>query len=107
MVVRICIAVCRAIARMSALACSEKTIASSRVLIAANLFHGEAEAGDYFFEGDAWAVLEPLLRSRDGAFLFGGDGPVVNGALPMEAALGSVMTSRSRTTASNWLGASW
>lgn len=57
-------------ARMSALAWSEKRSASSGFPVLANLFHGEAQIGNHFFERNALVASEPLFGGGDGACFF-------------------------------------
>src|ERR1035438_1029456 len=65
-----CMAAWCGIARMSALASSERC-ASIWFLVVADLFHGEAHFGDDILKGSALVVLNPLLGACDGAmFLF-------------------------------------
>jgi hypothetical protein len=43
--------------------------------------HGEAEFGDYLFEGNPGIMFEPLARFGDGAFFLFSDRLVVNGGI--------------------------
>jgi hypothetical protein len=65
------IAIARGIARISALAWSEKTIRFNRGPWSRALRHREAQIGGHFFERAPLVALEPLFGSGNGArFLF-------------------------------------
>src|SRR5271169_4650304 len=106
MAVRICVAVGCRIARMSALACSEKTTRLSDVLIAADLFHRETQRRNHILGRDPRVCLNHSLEAATARSSSSVTGSSSIGALLMEVVWGLVRTSSSRATASNWPGSS-